>query len=225
MNIEQLSETRQALLLTLKREGPATIASLASRLEMTREAVRQQFLQLENEGWIEGNINRETSNGGGRPSMRYRLTDAGDHLFPKHYDALTVEVLDTVSDQLGLEALKQVLFTMAEVRVREWESRLQGLSLEERMEALRELYLKDDNFMEVENLNNDLFLIEKNCPFYNVAYKRPVLCNVTVTMLSRLLGYRVIRKERFQNGDGRCVFQVLLDEPIDNESTYFAFEA
>ena len=224
MNIEQLSETRQALLLALKREGPATIASLASRLEMTREAVRQQFLQLENEGWIEGNINRETSNGGGRPSMSYRLTHAGDHLFPKHYDALTVEVLDTVSDQLGLESLKQVLFKMAEVRVREWESRLQGLSLEERMEALRELYLKDDNFMEVENSNNELFLIEKNCPFYNVANKRPVLCSVTVTMLSRLLGHRVIRKERFQNGDGRCAFKVLLDEPIDNESTYFTLE-
>lgn len=224
MNIEQLSETRQALLLTLKQEGSATIAKLASRLEMTREAVRQQLLQLENEGWIEGNINRETSNGGGRPSMCYRLTAEGDHLFPKHYDALTIEVLDTVADQLGLDALKQVLFTMAKVRVQEWESRLQGLSLPERMVALRGIYLKDDTFMEVENSNNELLLIEKNCPFYNVANKRPVLCSVTVTMLSCLLGHRVIRKERFQNGDGRCVFQVLLDEPVAKESAYFILE-
>lgn len=70
-----------------------------------------------------------------------------------------------------------------------------------------------------------LSLIEHNCPFFNVAKRRPVLCSVTVSMLTRLLGYRVVREERFQNGDGRCVFRVLLDQPIDDSSFKFALEA
>jgi hypothetical protein len=36
------------------------------------------------------------------------------------------------------------------------------------------------------------------------------------------LGYRVRREKRFQDGDGRCVFHVLLDQPIDRE--HFRFE-
>lgn len=225
LNVEQLSETRQTILLALKRDGPATIAKLASRFEMTREAVRQHLLQLESEGWIEKHTNRDPGNGGGRPSMHYSITPEGEHLFPKHYDSLTVEVLDTVAEQLGAEAINQILTTMTEARVREWEPRLRGLSLAERVEALKEIYMSDDTFMDVENSGDRLSLIEHNCPYFNVAKRRPVLCSVTVSMLTRLLGYRVVREERFQNGDGRCVFRVLLDQPIDDRSFKFALEA
>ncbi|MDQ0201131.1 helix-turn-helix transcriptional regulator [Neobacillus ginsengisoli] len=221
LSIEQLPETRQTILRTLKCDGPATIAELASRLEMTREAIRQHLLQLEYEGWIGRNLKRDPGNGGGRPSTCYSLTSEGDHLFPKHYDSLTVEVLDTVADQLGPEALIQVLSMMTEARVREWETRLKGLSLTERIEALKEIYLEDDSFMEVDHSGDGLYLIERNCPFLNVAKRRPILCSVTVTALTRLLGYRVIRQERFQNGDGRCAFRVLLNEPIQKGSYDF----
>lgn len=224
LRVEQLSETRQIILQNLKNNGSATIAEIASKLEMTREAVRQQFLQLEHEGWIKGFLKRDSGNSGGRPSMYYSLTPEGDHLFPKHYDSLTLEVIDTVSEQLGMEALQKVLSKMTEARVREWEPRLQGLGLAERVEALKEIYLKNDTFMEVENSGDRLSLVERNCPFLNVAKERPALCSVTVSMLTRLLGHRVIREERFQNGDGRCVFRVLLDEPIDKDLPYFSLE-
>jgi hypothetical protein len=42
--------------------------------------------------------------------------------------------------------------------------------------------------------------------------------------LSRLLGYTVTREKRFQNGDGRCVFRVHLDQPINSDAFRFAFE-
>lgn len=225
LSIEQLSETRQMILHAIKRDGPMTILELASRLAMTREAVRLQLLQLENEGWLEKRAKRDTDNSGGRPSMYYHITIAGEHLFPKHYDSLMVEVLDTVAEKLGAEALSQILDTMTQARIREWEPRLSGLNLEERIEALKELYLTEDTFMEVEKTGERLRLVERNCPFFNVAIKRPVLCSVTVSMLSHLLGYRVVREERIQNGDGRCVFLVNLDQPIDRNSSQFALEA
>jgi predicted ArsR family transcriptional regulator len=224
LDVNQLSETRQIILHAIKREGAATIAQLASQLAMTSEAVRQHLIQLENEGWIKQHIKRESGAGGGRPSKQYTLTPEGEHLFPKHYDALTLELLDTVSGQLGSEAVTQILSTMTDARVREWEPRLQGLTLNERLEALKEVYLDDDPYMEVENSGDQLSLIERNCPFLNVAKERPILCNVTVNMLTRLLGYRVIREERFQNGDGRCVFRVKLDQPVDENTFRFELE-
>ncbi len=225
MNIEQLAETRQLILRTIKREGAATIAELASLFEMTREAVRQQLLQLEHDGWVKGFLKREPGNGGGRPAMRYHLTSEGEHLFPKHYDSLTVEVLDTVADQLGKDALVQILTTMTDARVREWEPRLQGLSLVKRVEVLKEIYHENDAFMEIENAGDRLCLIERNCPFFNVAKRRPALCSVTVSLLTRLLGHRVVREESFQNGDGRCVFRVMLAEPIPEDFPHFTLES
>jgi predicted ArsR family transcriptional regulator len=225
INIEQLSETRQSILLAIKRSGPITILDLAFKLKMTREAVRLQLLQLENEGWIEKKTRRDSGYDGGRPSMYYNLTAEGEHLFPKHYDSLTVEVLDTVAAQLGSEAFHQILTTMTQARIREWEPRLQGLNLEERIEELKAIYLNEDAYMEVDTSNNRIRLVERNCPFLNVAKRRPILCNVTVSMLTYLLGYRVVREESFQQGDGKCAFRVMLDQPVDKSAPQFIVEA
>lgn len=213
VTIEQLSETRRSILMSLKRNGARTASELAVESKLTSEAIRQHLMQLEREGFIERYSERHR--GSGRPSLKYRLTTQGEHLFPKHYDSLTVEVLDTVAEHLGPDALKRILVTMTEARVREWEPRLRGLGLDQRLEALKEIYMQDDGYMDVENGADGPALIERNCPFMNVAKRRPVLCSVTVTALTRLLGVSVVREERFQNGDGRCVFRVHPNQPVD----------
>ncbi len=77
--------------------------------------------------------------------------------------------------------------------------------------------------MDVEEVSDGFRLLERNCPFINTAMKRPSLCSVSVNALTRLLGVRVVREEKFQNGDGRCVFHVYAAEPV--ESTDFVLES
>ena len=209
----QPTGTRQSILEALKREGPLAIAQLAERLAMSGEAVRQQLVQLQREGWIEAMHDRAAGRHSGRPAARYRLTQAGDHVFPKHYDALTVAVLDAVSSELGPEALDRILASLTDARARVWEQRLAGKTMRERVEALRGVYEGEDPFMEAEEVSGGFRLIEHNCPFLNVALERPALCSLTVSLLSRLLGFEVVREERFQSGDGRCSFRVLMDKP------------
>jgi len=209
----QPTGTRQSILEALKREGPLAIAQLAERLAMSGEAVRQQLVQLQREGWIEALHDRAAGRHSGRPAARYRLTQAGDHVFPKHYDALTVAGLDAVSSELGPEALDRILASLTDARARVWEQRLAGKSVRERVEALRGVYEGEDPFMEAEEVSGGFRLIEHNCPFLNVALERPALCSLTVSLLSRLLGFEVVREERFQSGDGRCSFRVLMDKP------------
>src|SRR4051795_8146116 len=100
LTVDQLPDSRRAILLALKRQGPSTIAQLAYQLQLTGEAVRQQLLQLQREGWIESRVARGNERGRtGRPATRYNLTEAGDHLFPKNYDLLNVAIIDAVSDE------------------------------------------------------------------------------------------------------------------------------
>lgn len=220
-NINQQSETRKAILLLLKQNGTETIFSLKTKLNISSEGVRLQLVQLERDGLIKRQTERNSK--GGRPAQKVSLSSRGEALFPKQYEALTIEVIDTVADQLGKDAVKKVLTSMVDARVGEWELRLNGLSMFEKLAALKDLYELDDKFMELEYPNpNTAFLIERNCPFFDVALQRPILCSVTLNTLTRLLGCRVVREKRFQNGDGCCVFRVLLDQSLD--SSTFLFE-
>lgn len=222
-NFDHQSETRKAILMAIKQTGSETIASLASKLKISSEGVRQSLIQLERDGLIERHMKRSKP-GGGRPAIKVRLTSKGETLFPKQYDALTIEIIDTVVNQLGNSTLKEIITTLAETRVKEWEGKLSGLSLAERVSSLKDLYVTDDPFMDVEYGGETIRLIERNCPFYDVALKRPVLCNVTLSTLTRLLGFRVVREKSFQNGDGCCIFRIITDEPVDRNLAPFLVE-
>ena len=225
ITVDQLPDSRRAILLALKREGPSTIARLAAGLQLTGEAVRQQLLQLQREGWIEAKIAREQERGRtGRPATRYSLTEAGDHLFPKNYDLLNVVVLDAIAGELGPEAAVRVLRRVTDERVSAAEGQVRGRSLEERVNVLKGLYFESDPYMDVEQAADGFYLVERNCPYYNTAMRRPILCNVSINALTRLLGVRVEREQRFQNGDGRCVFHVHADQPIDASAWEFRLE-
>lgn len=209
----------------LKERGAATIAQLAPILGLTGEAVRQQLLQLQRDGWVESAVDRESVRGRtGRPATVYRLTQAGEHLFPKAYDALAVAVIDAVSEELGTEAAVQVLARVSNDRVDALAPSLEGKSIKERLDALKSWYLDEDPYMGVEKDGEGYALIERNCPFYNTAMRRPALCSVSVNALTRLLGVRVAREETFQNGDGRCVFRAHASEPVDASQWEFRLE-
>ncbi len=207
----------------MKERGSATIAQLAPPLGLTGEAVRQQLLQLQREGWIEALIDPETVRGRtGRPATVYKLTDAGEHLFPKHYDALAVAMIDAIAEELGMDAAVRVLARVSNDRVQSVAPTLEGRTLAERVDVMKGWYAADDPYMTVERDGDDFKLIERNCPFYNTAMNRPALCSVSVHALTQLLGVRVHREEKFQNGDGRCVFRVHANEPVTD--TRFTLE-
>jgi predicted ArsR family transcriptional regulator len=181
---------------------------------------------LEGEGRI-GKKSADPGPGGargpGRPRAAYQLTTAGDHLFPKDYDELAVALIDAAGERLGPEALRLLLAEVAQRKIEAWEPLLRDLTLEQRLQALRGVYRQDDPFCQLE-LSEDGHhrLVEMNCPYLEVARRRPALCSVTTSVLRRLLGRRVVRTELFQTGHGRCVFRVMAeaagevgaDEPV-----------
>jgi predicted ArsR family transcriptional regulator len=218
-----LPEARRDLLRHIKRHGSMHAGQLAKELDITREAARQQLKLLEQEGWIT-RVVEQTPLHAGRPPIRYMLTSAGDHLFPKRYDDLSLTLVDAVAEQLGADALRKLLTALTDQQVKQWESKLVGKSLIERIRALKGIYFQGDPHISVEKDRRGYLLVEHNCPYLNLAMQRPRLCSVTVSTLTRLLGVRVIREKRFQDGDQRCAFRVLADQPVDTQNFHFAFE-
>lgn len=213
--LKGLSALKRLILVALKRDGSLTIAQLAKQGKVTSEAVRQQVSELAAEGWVTREAPRR---GIGRPVSPYRLAAAAEELFPKAYDELAVGLLDAAAETLGPAAVRKILATMADERVKRLKPMLQGKTLEQRLELLRDVYKKDDPYMSVE-AGGELRLVETNCPFYGVASRRPMLCSLTVSVLSRLLGRAVKREKRFQRGDGRCVFRVL-DDRVSADASF-----
>lgn len=199
-----------------------TIRELAAGLDITYEAVRQQIGELMRAGWVTASrapgesaaaAADTTAPRPGPASRQYRLSPAAEHLFPKHYDELSVELVQHVIERFGGAGVVEILGRMTDARVARWAPRLEGLTLEEKLKALSSLYEEDDAYMQVEWRKGAPALIERNCPFFSVAQKHPVICSVSVNTLERLLGFKVVREQRFQTGHGRCVFRLRLDEP------------
>ncbi|HEY2321927.1 MAG TPA: replication-relaxation family protein [Thermoanaerobaculia bacterium] len=205
MPLAQLPDSRRAILTELKNRGVATIAQLAGVLQLTGEAVRQQLLQLHREGWVANDIPKGDRHRTGRPASVFRLTPAGDHLFPKSYDQLARNLLAFAGDD--------PLGHLTEAKVKAGEPSLRDLPLAAKVDALKSLYSSDDPYMSVEATRDGYRLIERNCPYYNVAMENASICSVSVDVLTRLLGVRVEREETFQDGDGRCAFRIFANQP------------
>jgi len=216
--VDQLPETRRLVLQYIKERGGATASEIADRLGISAEGARQQLAQLQTSGWIEGRNARERGRSG-RPSTTYTLTTAGENLFPKLYDELLGAVVHAVAERFGPQAPEEIWAAVADARTRGWQHLLERPDLRQRIEALRDLYARKDAYTRVEAHADGYDLVELNCPFLNIALEHPGVCSTSVNMLTRVLGRRVVREQRFQEGAGRCVFRVYANQ-LDATSSF-----
>jgi DeoR family transcriptional regulator, suf operon transcriptional repressor len=221
--IEALSESRREILSHLKQRGGASISELATHLGISDEGTRQHLIQLERSGWVTRRDPKENTHRSGRPASVYFVSARGEVFFPKKYEELTLAVLGAVADLHGESAVEAALARITDEKVKEWTARLRGKTLEQKLDLLKNYYREGDEFTSVEHSANPA-LIERNCPFLDVARSKPALCCTTVNVLSRVLGCEVRRRRTFQGGDGCCEFEVRVDRPIDATPFPFATE-
>lgn len=216
-------DIRRKILHFLKTRGKSLISEVAKHFRISHEGARKQLVLMEKSGWVSRETPAAPPGGVGRPNAEYSVTREGDHLFPKSYDQLSIALLSVLKENLGPETVRQVLGALAQKQVEAWEPLMEGKDPKEKLAALRGLYQKNDPFMSVDSKDGDLILIERNCPFLNVAMAHPALCSLSEETLERLLGHPVVREERFQAGHGRCAFRVRLDKPLPKKA--FRFES
>src|ERR671916_740837 len=103
---ERFFDSTRGRIVSLLRGGSSTVNDLASKLELTDNAVRAHLLTLERDGLIrQSGVQR----GPRKPHFSYELTAEAENLFPKAYDALLNQLITALKGRLPPAALEDVL--------------------------------------------------------------------------------------------------------------------
>ena len=178
--VTRLPVKRRELLRTLKRLGQARADELATQLDVSASAVRQVLAALAGEGLVTHTAVRVDR---GRPKHLFRLTDAGDSLFPRRYGDLTNEVLSYISDR-DPTLFDDVFERRRQRRVEGARARLSGGSFAERVAELARILDEDGYLADFTALDGGSYRItEHNCAILDVARRYRHACSSEISFL------------------------------------------
>lgn len=201
------SSTADRLLYLLKTRGPQQAADAGSMLGMTSEAARQQFTKLAAFNLVEA---YSQPRGVGRPSQYWQLTKVGHARFPDTHSDLTVQLIDTVRQTFGEEAIDR-LIDIREQKTREIYLRelKDASTLKERVIQLVALRSREGYMSEYENREDGTFLlIENHCPICAAATVCQGFCRAELLLFEQVLQARVERVEHILLKARRCAYIV-----------------
>lgn len=198
---------RAALLLELKRSGLATAKQLAFRLGLSLNAVRHHLRELAGGALVAHESRRH---GVGAPSFAYRLTPAGEALFPRRYEATLAEVLDLMVARDGRAAAVAVLQAPFGGLARRLRAELEGIGSDERLGVVARV-LSEEGYMAEGTADPDGgTLTAHNCPILSVAERFPEVCAAEARLLADTLGAVVERRNYILDGCAACEYSVRL---------------
>src|SRR5262245_35666147 len=103
---QRFFESTRGQIVTILRGAPSTVEELATKLELTDNAVRAHLSTLERDGLVrQSGIRR----GARKPHFTYTLTEEADGLFPKAYDALLNQLITALKTRLSPTEIEDVL--------------------------------------------------------------------------------------------------------------------
>ncbi|HEL5184243.1 helix-turn-helix transcriptional regulator (plasmid) [Escherichia coli] len=201
------SATSERLLYLLKTRGPLQSAEAGEILGMTAEAARQQLTKLASAGLVE---TYSQSQGGGRPSQFWALTEAGHNRFPDTHSMLTVQLLDTVRQTFGEEAIDRLIDLREQTSRENYLRELKGeVNLRERVARLALLRSQEGYMADYEELaDGTLLFIENHCPICAAAAACQGFCRAELKLFREVLGAKVERVEHVLNGARRCAYAI-----------------
>ena len=199
----------RARVLRLLRGCELTADELGARLGVTPNAARFHLAELERTGLV---AQRAVRRGPRKPSSGYSLTDRGEALFPKRYDALLNAVL---RDVRAGHAPGEVaaLFRRLGLRLAARDApRFAGRPGAARVaEALRVLGdLGGAAAAEVDAQRPGVTaIVGRSCPFGAVVAEHPEACALLEAYLAAALPGATVRQACHKGGAPRCRFEVL----------------
>lgn len=189
--MQHLSEQRRQLLLSIRSSGAASVAELATTVGLSKTAARAHLLGLEEDGLIERAAPGRS--GVGRPPLTFRISDAGNALFPSDEGVLLGRLLGHL-DASGQSALVAEFFSDVwrerEAAFDEEVSRSDG-SLEARVRALRVVLERYDFMPQITTGGRGVVVRECNCPFRGAIDVTRVPCRLEASFLKRAIGGRL----------------------------------
>jgi DeoR family suf operon transcriptional repressor len=194
--------TKGEILVALKRSQPLTAKELAELFGMTANAFRRHLKELEVDGFVE--YTREVR-GVGQPAFSYRLTEAGERLFPSHNDVVLSQALETVREKYGTEAVVDIFRARWASIAADAGPELALLPLPERTRRLAEL-LSSLGYMAEAEENGHGTLREHHCTIRSLVERFPEVCAAEEHFIGEVLGADVVRHAHIAKGANCCEY-------------------
>lgn len=203
-------------ILALLRRGGRTVDELAGALDRTPNAIRVQIAALERDGLVH-NAGVKDGNSGtrgvGKPAYVYKLTEQAERLFPKAFEVALRGVLDAMSEQIPPEQAEQILRSAGHSIGRRYAGQAatgngaQPIDLRSRLERAVAVLNDLGGLVELEESDRTTSLCGYICPLSDVSVSHPMVCRMTETLLSDLVGTPV--RERCERNEHLwCRFEV-----------------
>ncbi|MDX9992300.1 MAG: winged helix-turn-helix transcriptional regulator [Anaerolineales bacterium] len=207
-----MKSTRERILQTLLRAPRSTIINLAEAVGINPISVRHHLTNLQMEGLVQA---QEERHGVGRPRLVYLLTEEGMERFPTRYLRLTTRLLKQMKETLPGPLIGDLFREVATSLADQHQSRLQGLEIEERLEAVKELLADEGFVVEWEKKDDEYHIHEITCPYLQVGQAHPEVCTVDETLISRMLSLPANKIQCILSGASHCTY-VVKPEPSKN---------
>jgi DeoR family transcriptional regulator, suf operon transcriptional repressor len=196
---------RGAVLTQLKRAQSLTARELAVRLGVSLNAARHHLKELELEGLV---TYQRVHRGVGAPVFAYRLSPAGQELFPRRYCEALTAMLGAVVAREGREAAVKLLATYFEQLSDKMKAQLDGAAPADRLKLVARALSEEGYMAEATAGQGIAVLTEHNCAIPAVAERFPEICAAEARFLADVLGAEVQRTGHILNGNPACEYAV-----------------
>ncbi|RPJ29322.1 MAG: winged helix-turn-helix transcriptional regulator [Chloroflexi bacterium] len=200
-----MKSRKDKILQTLLRKPKITINELAEAVDINPISVRHHLTNLQMEGLIEA---EEVRHGVGRPRLVYSLTEEGMERFPTKYLRLTTRLLAQMKESMPGPLVTKLFNQVAEDLASEYTSQIQGLSMEERLEFVKELLAQEGFTVEWEKKGSEYQIHEISCPYYQIGIAHPEVCTVDQTLISKMLALPANKVRCILDGGTHCTYVV-----------------
>ncbi len=203
------TDTRPEQILTLLLKSPAgmSIDQLAAELDISRNALKQHLLGLENQNLVQAAGLNST---GGRPSRSYILTEQGIHRFPKQYAWFCNLLLSELAGELSSAALEKMFWKMGVELANSLAPQFANKNSAERQTALVELMQSLGYHAELEQHTSQYTITAVNCVYHDLAQKQPEICQFDLALMTTLLEKPVRQTDCMAKGGCACRFNMAL---------------
>jgi DeoR family suf operon transcriptional repressor len=200
-----MKSTRDKILQSLLKKPRSTINDLAEAVGINPISVRHHLGNLEKEGLVEG---QEERHGVGRPRLVYVLTDEGMERFPTRYMKLTTRLLSQMKETMPGPVVTKLFDQIAEDLVSEYADDIKGLSMEERLDFVKDLLAQEGFTVEWEKKGDQYQIHEISCPYYQIGIAHPEVCTVDQTLISKMLALPANKVQCILDGGTHCTYVV-----------------
>jgi len=197
--------TRGKIVTVLRRRHAASAVDLAEEFGLSTNAVRQQLLTLERDGYV---AERAVRRGPTKPTLEYSLTPAAETLFPQRYDLMLNALLREVKDALGPQALATVMDGMGKRAVAKYKERITAPDMRGRAVELATVLRENGVEADVIDIGGAIELREHNCPYAKTVGEHPEVCSIIHTVLREAVSSEMTQVESIATGGDACRFEI-----------------